>query len=244
MAPPRWGDAPPPPRPSRPGLEVPSAAPAEHAAAVPAAARAPLQQHGLPLEDGKRLLEALYFSLAAGLPLAVGLRLGRADLQQVLVVIEDGGQFRLHAIPVRSGLYHACIQLLVLFGLIFDRLLLRRLFNLILPPLAFVVDLRRGLCGTHLGKSLSEVALYDLQEPDDASAGTLGCAVGLPLLGIVLTEDFQCHLHTLQARLHLRLVPIELLFLLLPQPGEFCLRARQLGQSPLKRGHLFLELSG
>merc|ERR1719161_2430018 len=82
-----------------------------------------LQEHSLALQDRKCLLQARNFSLAALLPLLIGLRLCNALVVNLGKVLEHSTEFGLRTLAVRGELCELLIEALKLLCLVLHVLL-------------------------------------------------------------------------------------------------------------------------
>merc|ERR1719327_2506459 len=89
----------------------------------------PLQE-SLTREDRERLLEARDLRFTPPLPLFVSLCLGDTAVLDLLVVLQDSGQFGAKAVLVGSEFCDELVQAFELLGLVLDVLLLQGLCDL------------------------------------------------------------------------------------------------------------------
>merc|ERR1719375_2978243 len=217
----------------------------------------------LLLEDGQRLLQARNLLLAALLALLVRLGLRHALGLQLLPVLEDRPELRLRGAEVRLGLLQVRLGLLLVLVLVLHLGRLRRRGDAVVLGDRVVLLLGLVLGRGALGEHLREVALGHLEHADDTAGGAGALGVlrerhgraevagvvaaleqlrGVVLLRVVVAENLQRHLHTLQALLEvaLRLRPGRLLGRADLVRG--LLLRRDLPELLLEHAHLLLEL--
>mmetsp|Transcript_97846 Transcript_97846/g.262942 ORF Transcript_97846/g.262942 Transcript_97846/m.262942 type:complete len:358 (-) Transcript_97846:100-1173(-) len=198
---------------------------------------------GLLLEDAERLLAARQLGLEAGLALLMGLRLRDAIALDLRQVLEHGIQLRLHPGAIRSHLRGRLVKRCGLLALVLHVLLLGNALDVVLLGLPLVVRGSRLLCGSDLNRTLGEVRLADLQKTDDAAARTGRGSVGLVLGRVVLVQDLESSLDTLQALIEVCLVLHERLVLLTANHAHLSLSRSESRELILQLSDLLLELS-
>merc|ERR1719453_263494 len=203
-----------------------------------------LDEGGLILEDLQSLLEACNLSLALCLPLSIWLCLGNTHLLELVQSRCHRSKLILHTRQIGGELSHSLVKACGLLGLVLHILLLLHVGNFILLAVGFVFCHSSLLCSSHLGESLGEVRLAHLEETNDSAAGAFRGAVALVSLRVVFLEDLECHLHTLDALLHLCAVLVIRCLFLPTERISLSLGLCHACKLTLKSCHLLLELFG
>mmetsp|Transcript_29080 Transcript_29080/g.90647 ORF Transcript_29080/g.90647 Transcript_29080/m.90647 type:complete len:228 (-) Transcript_29080:512-1195(-) len=200
-----------------------------------------LDQGSLAIQGGERLLQACDLRLAARLPLLVGLRLCHAFFVQCLEGLEHSIKLLLHCGAVGGGLCNCLVQARCLLALVLQILILGGLLDFVLLRLRLIRRSCTLLSGRTLCQVLGDVRLTDLQEANDAGASSLGCRVGGARLAVVVAQNLQGELHSLEPLFQVHLVLDKGGVLLIPELVHLGLGGGKLREGLLQCSDLLLE---
>merc|ERR1719277_957847 len=175
-----------------------------------------LDQSSLTLQDFQCLLKTSDLSCMTACTLCVGLCLRYALLLNLCEIFEDGIQLCLNTRAVSRILGRAFVELLGLFDLVLDRLLLCCPLNFVIPAHCRVLIHCRLFFELQARNCFRHVRFDGLQQPDNTSCCSR-CSIVRSIGGIVFPKHLHGQFHTFQTLGLLGSVSSVGFLLLLPQ---------------------------